>query len=53
MYVISIIIFLLQIFGYSSRSAILEGVRNYALGFVGLAIAAGLANFIAVCVVLH
>ena len=38
----------LQIFGQDSRGAIEEGVRNYALGFVGLAVTAGLANFLAV-----
>ena len=38
----------LQIFGSDNRQEIQDGVRNYALAFVGLAIAAGFANFLAV-----
>ena len=37
-----------QIFGSSSKQEIEDGVRDLALGFVGLAIGAGLANFSAV-----
>ena len=42
-----------QIFGLNDRDEIEEGVRNYALGFVGLAIFAGVSYFIAVSVETH
>ena len=38
----------MKIFGLSSRQEIEDGVRVLALGFVGLAVGAGLANFSAV-----
>ena len=37
-----------QLYGSNSRQEIEEGVRAYALGVLGLAIMAGLSNFIAV-----
>ena len=42
------VVLALQIFGSDNRQEIEDGVRNYALAFVGLAITAGFANFLAV-----